>query len=70
LELRLPPAIDPEHVATALAEFGDLWDVLYPQGKTWIVHLLAERVVYGSDQAGIRLVFCTQQLQDLAPDPD
>ena len=50
-------AIDPEHVAATLAEFTELWDVLYPQEKTRIVHLLVERVVYDGDQGGIQLIF-------------
>jgi len=48
--------IDPNHVATTLAEFNELWDVLYPQEKTRIVHLLVERVTYMGD-ANMRIVF-------------
>jgi hypothetical protein len=62
--------IDPGHVAATLAEFTQLWDVLYPQEKTRIVHLLVERVVYSSQHGGIQLVFQPQDLRDLAPDPD
>jgi len=50
-------AIDPDHVTATLAEFTQLWDVLYPQEKTRIVHLLVERVVYGGEQGGVQLVF-------------
>jgi hypothetical protein len=49
--------IDPEHVAAARTEFSQLWDVLYPQEKTRIVHLLVERVVYKSNQGGSQFVF-------------
>jgi len=50
-------SIDSGHVAATLSEFNQLWDVLYPQEKTRIVHLLVERVVYSRDQDGIQLVF-------------
>ena len=62
--------IDPDHVSATLIEFIEFWDVLYPQEKTRIVHLLVERVVCDSRHGGIRLVFRNQQPQDLAPDPD
>jgi site-specific DNA recombinase len=62
--------IDPGHVAATLAEFTELWDVLYPQEKTRIVHLMVERVVYGGDDDGIQLIFRSQCPRALAPDPD
>ena len=62
--------IDPGHVAATLAEFGELWDVLYSQEKTRIVHLPVERVVYGGDGDGIRVIFRPPGFQTLAPNPD
>lgn len=56
-------AIDPGHVAATLAEFNQLWDVLYPQERTRIVHLIVERVVYNGDQGGIQVVFHPQGLE-------
>jgi len=50
-------ASDADHGAGALAELNELWDVLYPQEKTRIVHLLVERVVYQGDRDGIQVVF-------------
>jgi len=51
-----------------LSRFDLLWDVLYPQERTRIVHLLIERVVYSGDQ-GIRLVFPQQGVSAGAFDP-
>jgi hypothetical protein len=64
--------IDPDHVAATLAEFSELWDVLYPQEKTLLVHLLVGRVVYDGDGDGdgVRVVFRPPGFQTLAPDPD
>jgi site-specific DNA recombinase len=62
-------SIDPEHVAATLAEFTELWDVLYPQEKTRIVHLLVERVIYGGDHGSIQLVFHTDGLGNLDAEP-
>jgi hypothetical protein len=42
-------SVDPGHVAAALAEFNQLLDVLYPQEKTRIAHLLIESVTYMGD---------------------
>ena len=40
-----------------LARFDLLWDVLCPQEKTRIVHVLVERVVYGGDEGGVESSF-------------
>jgi site-specific DNA recombinase len=53
--------VDRGHVGATLAEFGEIWDVLCPQEKTRIVHLLVERVAYEGDQGGVQLVFRTSQ---------
>jgi len=36
--------IDPDHVAAALAEFNELWDVLYPLERSRIVRSLIATV--------------------------
>ena len=52
-------SIDPEHVAATLAEFTDLWDVLYLQERTRIVHLLVESVSFKGD-TDIQIVFSAE----------
>jgi hypothetical protein len=40
-----------------LSRFDLLWDVLHPQEKTRIVHVMVERVVCSGDQGYVQIVF-------------
>ncbi len=50
-------AIDPEDVSAALAEFEPVWEVLQPNERTRVAHLLIESAEYDSRSGGLTMVF-------------
>jgi site-specific DNA recombinase len=65
LEAIKASVIDPDDVATALAEFEPVWEVLQPSERTRIVQLLIEAAEYDAQGGGLHLVFrasCSQRI--------
>ena len=51
--------INREHLTQTLAQFTDLWDVLYPQERVRLVHSLIESVVYHDETDHLEFHFKT-----------
>lgn len=52
-------ALTREHLAQTLAQFTDLWDVLYPAERVKLVHSLVETVVYHDETNRLEFHFKT-----------
>jgi site-specific DNA recombinase len=49
--------LDREHLTQTLAQFTDLWDVLYPRERIQLVHSLIESIIYYDETNRIELRF-------------
>jgi len=49
--------INPNHLRTALASFTEIWNVLLPQERTRVIHLLIQQVDYNGETGTLGITF-------------
>lgn len=58
--------IDEDEVATAFAEFDEVWNVLSPKEQARVLHLLIERIDHDGETDEVTLTFRPMGLSSLA----